>query len=94
MHVRLVAPETPAPFWMRRVEQLTPRQLEVLRLMADGLSNESISRALYLSERTVESHVAAIFTTLGLKFQDGIDRRVAAVVAYLTTQPAALPLAA
>jgi DNA-binding CsgD family transcriptional regulator/tetratricopeptide (TPR) repeat protein len=45
---------------------LTPRQLEVLRLVAEGLSNEEIAERLYLSKKTVEHHVSAIYTKLGV----------------------------
>jgi DNA-binding NarL/FixJ family response regulator len=55
----------------------------VLSLMAEGQTNRSIAQALHLSARTVEAHVTAIFTKLGLDPSAGGERRVLAVVAYL-----------
>lgn len=57
---RVEAGATPAP------GKLTPRQLEVLRLVCDGLSNKHISRRLGLAERTIKVHVGAIFRALGV----------------------------
>ena len=74
----------------RRVRQdesalgtLSPRELEVLGKMAEGSTNPAIGRALFLSESTVEKHVSAILSKLGLSEEKEIDRRVAAVLAYL-----------
>jgi DNA-binding NarL/FixJ family response regulator len=65
------------------LERLTPRELEVLGLMAEGRSNAGIASALYLSLGAVEKNIASIFTKLGLQ-QSGEDhRRVLAVLAYL-----------
>lgn len=47
-------------------EQLTPRELEVLRLAADGLSNKEIAGRLYISEKTVKNHIANIFSKLNV----------------------------
>ena len=65
------------------LERLTPREQEVLGLMAEGRSNAGIASALVLSLGAVEKHIASIFTKLGLQ-QSGEDhRRVLAVLAYL-----------
>jgi DNA-binding NarL/FixJ family response regulator len=62
---------------------LTPREKEVLSLMAEGRSNAAIARRLYLSERAVERHVTAIFAKLGLDATPDSHRRVLAVLTYL-----------
>ncbi len=63
--------------------ELTPREQEVLALMAEGLTNNGIASRLVLTERTVESHVRSVLMKLDLP--DGVDahRRVLAVLAYL-----------
>ena len=61
---------------------LTPRELDVLREMAQGSTNAGIEQALHLSASTVEKHVNAIFAKLGLA-EEPVHRRVAAVLAYL-----------
>ncbi|MEU5825277.1 response regulator transcription factor [Streptomyces sp. NPDC047803] len=66
-----------------RVDTLTPREREVLGLMAQGHSNRSIATLLVVSERAVEKHVAAVFTKFGLRATDTDNRRVKAVLAYL-----------
>jgi DNA-binding NarL/FixJ family response regulator len=66
-----------------RLATLTPREREVLSLMAEGRSNHAIARVLYVTEGAVEKHVKNIFGKLGLA-QTGADhRRVLAVLAYL-----------
>jgi DNA-binding NarL/FixJ family response regulator len=62
---------------------LTPREREVLALMAEGRTNIGIAERLYLSERTVETHVASILAKLDLASSEADHRRVLAVVAYL-----------
>lgn len=66
-----------------RVDTLTPREHEVLELMAQGHSNRSIAALLVVSERAVEKHVAAVFTKFGLRATHTDNRRVKAVVTYL-----------
>ena len=62
---------------------LTPREHDVLALMAEGRSNGAIAAALVISERAVEKHVANIFSKLGLAPSDADHRRVLAVLRYL-----------
>jgi DNA-binding NarL/FixJ family response regulator len=72
---------------------LTPREREVLALMAEGRTNLAIAQRLYLSERTVETHVASILAKLDLANNEADHRRVLAVVAYLreTPRPSIVP---
>nr|WP_181795106.1 response regulator transcription factor [Streptomyces sp. WELS2] len=67
----------------RRVDTLTPRERDVLELMAQGHSNRSIAALLVVSERAVEKHVAAVFAKFGLRATDTDNRRVKAVLNYL-----------
>jgi len=66
-----------------RLGALTPRESEVLALMAEGCTNVGISRRLWLNERTVETHVGSIMAKLGLISNAEDHRRVLAVLAYL-----------
>ena len=63
---------------------LTEREQEVLAAMAEGLSNAAIATRTYSSERTVEKHIATIFTKLELANEPDTNRRVKAVLVYLT----------
>jgi len=65
------------------VESLTPREREVLGLMAQGLSNTAIAGTLVVSDGAVEKHVGNIFAKLGLEPSHSEHRRVRAVLAYL-----------
>lgn len=68
------------------IKQLSPRERAVLALMAQGRTNAGIAGELFLSARTVESHVARILTKLGISDAAEGNRRVLAVLAYLGTR--------
>lgn len=65
--------------------RLTPREREVLGLMAEGRTNSAIARQLVVSDGAVEKHVSNIFLKLGLSPSDGDHRRVLAVLTYLNS---------
>ncbi|GAB3210770.1 response regulator [Marinactinospora thermotolerans] len=65
------------------IAELTPREREVLSLMAEGRSNSAISKHLVITERAVAKHTANIFMKLDLPVSDDDNRRVRAVLAYL-----------
>ncbi|MEV0598838.1 response regulator transcription factor [Streptomyces sp. NPDC050315] len=70
------SPESP-------VQGLSPRELEVLELMAGGRSNAAIAAQLFITERSVAKHTSNIFGKLGLPPSDDDNRRVLAVLKYL-----------
>ena len=82
-------PEVVSQLMVRRrkndpVLTLTPREKEVLGLMAEGHSNKAIGKKLFISDGAVEKHIRNIFTKLALSSEDGDHhRRVKAVLAYL-----------
>lgn len=65
------------------LDELTPREREVLELMAEGRSNAAIAKALVVTEGAVEKHISSIFAKLSLPPSDTDHRRVLAVLAYL-----------
>jgi DNA-binding NarL/FixJ family response regulator len=67
----------------RPLARLTPREREVLELMAQGRSNAAIAGRLVVTERAIAKHTANIFAKLGLEVSDDDNRRVLAVLAYL-----------
>ncbi|MES4889931.1 response regulator transcription factor [Streptomyces sp. NPDC096012] len=67
----------------RPLGHLTPREREVLELMAQGRSNAGIAAQLVVTERAIAKHTSNIFTKLGLEVSDDDNRRVLAVLAYL-----------
>jgi DNA-binding NarL/FixJ family response regulator len=69
------------------LRHLTPRELDVLREMAQGKNNPGVAAALHLSESAVEKHVSSIFLKLGVLEDPKISRRVAAVLTYLRDEP-------
>ena len=66
--------------------ELTPRELDVLREMAQGANNAAIAAALVVTERSVEKYVHTIFAKLGLTWEDNVNRRVKAVLVYLAAE--------
>jgi DNA-binding NarL/FixJ family response regulator len=74
---RFAAAPGASPSRARELEQLTPREREVLELMARGLSNSELAARLFLSEKTVKTHVGRILMKLGLR-----DRVHAVILAY------------
>jgi DNA-binding NarL/FixJ family response regulator len=68
---------------MNALGELTARELEVLRLVAEGRSDRAVAERLVLSERTVEAHVRSIFLKLGLLPTPDDNRRVRATLAFL-----------
>jgi DNA-binding NarL/FixJ family response regulator len=65
------------------IDQLTPRQTEVLALVAEGRSNAAIARRLVISEKAVVQHISRIYDQLGLIASEDDHRRVLAVARYL-----------
>jgi len=65
------------------IQRLSPREREVLELMAEGRSNQAIGQRLFISPRAVEKHVTSIFTKLRLPAAPEDHRRVLAVLRFL-----------
>jgi DNA-binding NarL/FixJ family response regulator len=65
------------------IADLTPREREILALMAEGRSNQGICRTLWLSPKTVETHIRGAFAKLGIRQAAEDNRRVLAVLTYL-----------
>jgi DNA-binding NarL/FixJ family response regulator len=86
-HGTVLDPEVVAQLLARRrrgpFDGLTPREREVLGLMAEGRSNVGIARHLVVSDGAVEKHISSIFSKLGLATSDTEHRRVLAVLQYL-----------
>ncbi|MEO6509871.1 MAG: response regulator transcription factor [Nocardioides sp.] len=80
-------PEVVAAIMARRqdrpLDRLTPREREVLGLMAEGRSNTAIADALFVTEKAVAKHINSIFTRLDLPLAPDDNRRVLAVLAWL-----------
>jgi DNA-binding NarL/FixJ family response regulator len=66
-----------------RLDTLTPRELEILGMIAEGQSNAAIAEALVVTKRAVERHISGIFGKLDLGDEDDVSRRVKAAVLYL-----------
>jgi DNA-binding NarL/FixJ family response regulator len=80
---QVVAALIGAPRSVQALDELSPREREVLTLMAEGRTNAGIARRLWLTEKTVEAHVRTILMKLGLPQNADDHRRVLAVLAYL-----------
>jgi DNA-binding NarL/FixJ family response regulator len=65
------------------LNELTPREHDVLREMAEGKNNAAIAEALFLTERSVENVIHSIFVKLGIGWEPSIHKRVKAVILYL-----------
>jgi DNA-binding NarL/FixJ family response regulator len=65
------------------LNELTPRERDVLREMAEGKNNAAIAQTLVLTERSVEKVIHSIFLKLGLRWEEAVHKRVKAVVLYL-----------
>jgi DNA-binding NarL/FixJ family response regulator len=83
-----VDPEVVAQLFARtspdaRLDRLSPRERDVLALMAEGLGNVAIAERLFVSEGAVHKHIRSIFNKLDMAPDDRSDRRVAAVLRYL-----------
>jgi DNA-binding NarL/FixJ family response regulator len=88
----VIAPAIVARLMARRrehdpLEDLTKREREILALMAEGRSNHAIGDALFISEKTVETHVRSILSKLGIPATEDHHRRVLAVLTYLRPGP-------
>ena len=79
----VVATLIPVPRAADPLAELTPREQQVLGLMAEGRTNAGIATRLWLTEKTVETHVRSILGKLGLRVSTEDNRRVLAVLAYL-----------
>jgi DNA-binding NarL/FixJ family response regulator len=66
------------------LERLTPRELEILGLIAEGRSNAAIAEKLVVTKRAVERHINSIFLKLNLRDSDDVSRRVKAALLYLS----------
>jgi DNA-binding NarL/FixJ family response regulator len=75
------------------INELTQRERDVLREMAEGKNNAGIAAALHLSQRTVEKAIHSIFLKLGLAWETTVHKRVKAVIVYLSGTEAETPSA-
>lgn len=66
------------------LDSLTPRELEILGLIAEGRSNAAIAEKLVVTKRAVERHINSIFLKLGLRESENVSRRVKAALLYLS----------
>ncbi|WP_376771288.1 LuxR C-terminal-related transcriptional regulator [Rhizomonospora bruguierae] len=78
-----VSPAAAAPARQARLESLTPREREVLALVAEGRTNAAIAARLYISEKAVDKHITSMFRKLDLTNSAEDNRRVLAALSYL-----------
>ena len=71
------------PATKSRLDDLTPRERDVLALLAEGLTDRGIGERLWLTQNTVETHIRHILAKLNLPTEAAYNRRVLAVLAYL-----------
>jgi len=71
-----------------RFDSLTPREQEILALVAEGWSNAAIAERIVITKRAVERHINSIFSKLGLGESESVSRRVKAALLFLAGQPA------
>jgi DNA-binding NarL/FixJ family response regulator len=83
---KIVATLVAPPRLPTGLDELSPREREVLGLMAEGRTNAGIAKRLWLTEKTVETHIRTILMKLGLQISEDDHRRVLAVLAYLRAQ--------
>jgi DNA-binding NarL/FixJ family response regulator len=86
--VRLLVSDGPAGAGAGALDELTPRERQVLGEMAQGKSNAAIAEHLVLTKKAIEKHVGSIFSKLGLPEEQVVSRRVAAVLLYLAAERA------
>jgi DNA-binding NarL/FixJ family response regulator len=86
--VTLTALDPIEPLSGQRLDRLSRRELEVLRLIAQGMSNAAIAAQLYLAGKTVETVCTSIFRKLDLYPSDHVNRRVLAVLVLLREEGA------
>jgi DNA-binding NarL/FixJ family response regulator len=84
MTTTLIRPTPPS----EPLDQLSPREVEVLTLMSEGRSNRAIGELLAVELKTVETHVSRVFTKLGLNEDRHENRRVLAVLTFLGSRSA------
>jgi DNA-binding NarL/FixJ family response regulator len=84
-HTSLPALRLPAVRSREGIARLTQREREILGLMAEGWANGAISEQLFLSPKTLETHISNIFTKLGVGTEAHGHRRVLAVLCYVAT---------
>jgi DNA-binding NarL/FixJ family response regulator len=68
------------------LDELTPRERDVLREIAEGKNNAAVAATLFITERSVEKVIHAIFAKLDLSYEENVNRRVKAVLLYLSEQ--------